>query len=1323
MAVLHQAFGTRSQRAEPAADVIFVHGLGGDAFDTWKNVSESFDWPEWMAGEFPDRAVWRLGYPTHALSGTGMSYQDRAKNVLDCLLNQDLGHRPITFICHSLGGILVKQLLRAAEPNAHFSRIYRATRSIAFIATPHSGAAIASLLHWLRIGSTEACQLGIDDPALLDLNEWYRAAASANSIKTAAYAETRRTAGMLIVGRAHSDPGVPGCTVIPIEANHVSIAKPGGSFIQICESVARLVRETALFDRTNDLTTLPDLAQDHRQRFLSYGNSAGHLRSSGQPISLASVYVNRNHQEARVRSLFEAHVSSPAGGTWVSIQGPAGTGKTSLLWYLHNWFSLERNATVQPFAAQYVSETCADERALIQGFLETSPNRNCVVMIDTLDLIVGRGDKFLLAFLAWLRAREVFVITTCRPLEAQRLASVEIPDYIVPLGRYSPSEAEIAVRRYLDMGYQHLSPAQRASQQNDLWNLLDGRRKVQELSFDPLILRMIFEAYPPDPVPPEVNTAMIYTAYWERCVVRDRLKPSTGESERLREVLACRMGHAILFREAAVFDDAIRRTDVEAEWQDLEKPLGGFPWNAMESLLSSGVVEAAGGIGTVRFFHQTLLEFAAARHILQAPTAIQNACLDRMLTDLQQGVYFRMPVLVQMAIQDSQAGGRTWKQLLKLLLEIGSEIACYLTLEIFGKISEDGFCLGILEEWRVRHLLRLAESAVVAISYYPKPRIGFGLQVLETVIQTDAKHEVFALCEQRLATIDPAAVLSFLERCVPFAVDHQLADDDVRGHYKAALLTCFHSGCTDALRVLVPVFPHLNAGSQQGTFAGLAENVDEGCAGPVADFLIRVKGVLYGSRASEIIEGFLGLLSRLHTVAPDLARQVAAEVLNGGQPRRIDDHARLLGGIEGGVLRTAETVHRALSGITGADHLQRLTAAATLGLSDPSEHDRILDAFLSLDLPCLDRSIRSSLFEVAGNLSGAQSERLFRFITECPWPDNAMGKAWRKITGHLATVSQQRLKDWLWTRVEADQGLTRETAVGFSQLLKSSPSILTESEVSRVFQLVLKSDVNCRRIFAERAGAIACVAPDLASRIITEFTRRRHCEVWPSLAYSLRDCMAQNPDLVFVHLPRLVNSAVSKGDHGLFSRLLEALRLWPDDERPRLIRLLEDNLTAQVLAAFPQEKCQVEFLVLVKLIARCAPDRAFALLRRAIVTTDGTAAAAAMAAANIVAHTADETILAAVLDQMLQVAPLGHQRNARNAIHRGLRSIDEKLGRRRVIERFFAMYPTVGDTDAMKPLIRAIHNLESWTPEDKGRLLADTLHISGKIRSYVMTLE
>jgi hypothetical protein len=101
----------------PRASVIFVHGLGGHAYDTWRRdtkkeaAEDASFWPIWLAQDVPGISVYTLAYEAPASNwlGTSMPLQDRAVNVSEILLSKaGLKTGPIVFICHSLGGLIVK---------------------------------------------------------------------------------------------------------------------------------------------------------------------------------------------------------------------------------------------------------------------------------------------------------------------------------------------------------------------------------------------------------------------------------------------------------------------------------------------------------------------------------------------------------------------------------------------------------------------------------------------------------------------------------------------------------------------------------------------------------------------------------------------------------------------------------------------------------------------------------------------------------------------------------------------------------------------------------------------------------------------------------------------------------------------------------------------------------------------------------------------------------------------------------------------------------------------------------------------------------------
>lgn len=218
-------------------DVFFVHGLGGDAINTWHPDKRPQDlWPKWLADDHPDMAVWTIGYPAKATKwggeGAGMALPDRGKQVLDYLVASGFGHRPIAFVAHSLGGLLVKQILRASVGLgvAKYRAIGEKTRGVIFLATPHAGSDLSGLAEGLSLFSRpteEVKDLRANNPYLLDLADWYRNQAPNLDISTYAFRENRKLANNLwVVEPASADPGISGALCIPQDEDHFSIAKP-----------------------------------------------------------------------------------------------------------------------------------------------------------------------------------------------------------------------------------------------------------------------------------------------------------------------------------------------------------------------------------------------------------------------------------------------------------------------------------------------------------------------------------------------------------------------------------------------------------------------------------------------------------------------------------------------------------------------------------------------------------------------------------------------------------------------------------------------------------------------------------------------------------------------------------------------------------------------------------------------------------------------------------------------------------------------------------------------------------------------------------------
>ncbi|KAF4334524.1 hypothetical protein FBEOM_11641 [Fusarium beomiforme] len=190
---------TSADSAETEVDIVAVHGLGGHAYGSFKERGGSY---MWLEDSLPAhlRAAWEsskagcvarvLLYGYDARVESSISFQsihDLAENLrgsLKAIRPDTIKKRPLIFIGHSLGGLIIKELLLIqAEPGSDEMDMFslRATGGVLFFGVPHRGMDNSALLSVigsqanheflksLRIGSPELekqWQMFSSDPIL-----------------------------------------------------------------------------------------------------------------------------------------------------------------------------------------------------------------------------------------------------------------------------------------------------------------------------------------------------------------------------------------------------------------------------------------------------------------------------------------------------------------------------------------------------------------------------------------------------------------------------------------------------------------------------------------------------------------------------------------------------------------------------------------------------------------------------------------------------------------------------------------------------------------------------------------------------------------------------------------------------------------------------------------------------------------------------------------------------------------------------------------------------------------------------------------------------
>ncbi|MFF5077859.1 esterase/lipase family protein [Actinoplanes sp. NPDC000266] len=244
MSTLKPVPAQHQESVEPTLDVVFVHGLDGDPKTTWTNSEgEEFYWPEKLADDLLAARVWAFGYDA-PIRKESMNPLDRANNLLAEMAAKGVGVRPWVGIGHSLGGLLLKKSIVNAHLRApRYEHIAANLAGLVFLGTPHKGSGMASLAvrfaDGTGVGETIRF-LQADGYVLRELEDDYNGWAIQSGVEHRVFFETQKiylqgkkrkwrkiALPVLVVPEASADPGLPGVLPIPVDEDHMSIAKPG----------------------------------------------------------------------------------------------------------------------------------------------------------------------------------------------------------------------------------------------------------------------------------------------------------------------------------------------------------------------------------------------------------------------------------------------------------------------------------------------------------------------------------------------------------------------------------------------------------------------------------------------------------------------------------------------------------------------------------------------------------------------------------------------------------------------------------------------------------------------------------------------------------------------------------------------------------------------------------------------------------------------------------------------------------------------------------------------------------------------------------------
>lgn len=381
---------------EPSVDIVFVHGFTGHPYLTWRKTGvQSFQadvedvaepprkfprlphrstarerhsvyWPtDLLPNTIPDARIMTYGYDTHIrhkLAGPRASQNtvyDIAWDFLVALEAQrrDATDRPLVFVAHSLGGIVVKEMLRRSQgshSHDHLRQIASATNGMVFFGTPHSGAdPRGPLLHAaeliVRILGVTVSQAVVDTllpraerlrelrdefPVMAQRKEWY-----IHSFQE--QLGVRSLGGKKVVDDTSSCLHSPSIEVTEHIANdHMDMCRFSGlldlEYGKVAAALERLVQRGRRAEKTRGEAPDPAPLGTDAQRCKDVVESLAFEQMGDRQMGIKRAHKKTCRwfltQQEYINWQDETKMKENNGVLW--IKGKAGTGKSTLMKYL-----------------------------------------------------------------------------------------------------------------------------------------------------------------------------------------------------------------------------------------------------------------------------------------------------------------------------------------------------------------------------------------------------------------------------------------------------------------------------------------------------------------------------------------------------------------------------------------------------------------------------------------------------------------------------------------------------------------------------------------------------------------------------------------------------------------------------------------------------------------------------------------------------------------------------------------------------------------------------------------------------------------------------
>jgi hypothetical protein len=411
---------------------------------------------------------------------------------------------------------------------------------------------------------------------------------------------------------------------------------------KLCDLARVGAGRSAEFDRSSLITKLADrflfagvLSQTSDDLLAVVKRNAEAAREGLNPSILEP--ISRSIVQTKYLPAIKRSVDNEGKPRVIPLVGPAGYGKTTILGDIYDelikisisWVAIVRcndliidpsnSIEIQTLAKVLGEGVCGNRESTITDIasrLQTKHGRG-VLLIDTLDLVINKQLRA--AFCSVLRELTdsgATVVFTCRDHEyneylepsSQKLPGLEgrIDRYTVP--EFTDGEVSKAAQEFVKKRAEDLHDGGRtfANKIFDLSADTHTPDKLREIIHNPLLLALLCDLFARDgDVPPDLTVSKLYGIYWKEKIVYSRF------DENHNSVLAIEKEKICLAIAKALFEMSKEKLCESSYQDDLGISFSNVVATAFEALMSEGVLERLRS-GKIRFFHQTLLEYAIA---------------------------------------------------------------------------------------------------------------------------------------------------------------------------------------------------------------------------------------------------------------------------------------------------------------------------------------------------------------------------------------------------------------------------------------------------------------------------------------------------------------------------------------------------------------------------------------------------------------------------------------------------------------------------------------------------------------------------------------